>query len=200
MSKDWSLCFWKRIYFGLLTVANYLFLCFPQLYLTGAVYSLDGSDSLRETMQTSVNYPQQVNKCCLVLRLKPSQRIKQKQPLCSFPVCLLVSPSGYWGGAFGTWKLHSHCALLFTIHCLPFLEWRWTQWWCAARWYHSQEHSSSCSRGCREARYRTSQLAAEQGSQAHPQCGKATQWCPLSPPISSAHGHDSCNLVGRFDG
>ncbi|XP_062450532.1 porphobilinogen deaminase isoform X2 [Rhea pennata] len=30
-----------------------------QLYLTGAVYSLDGSDSLRETMQTSVNYPQQ---------------------------------------------------------------------------------------------------------------------------------------------
>ncbi|XP_075579311.1 porphobilinogen deaminase isoform X5 [Pelecanus crispus] len=30
-----------------------------QLYLTGAVYSLDGSDSLKETMQTSVNYPQQ---------------------------------------------------------------------------------------------------------------------------------------------
>uniref|UniRef100_A0A8C9F329 hydroxymethylbilane synthase n=1 Tax=Pavo cristatus TaxID=9049 RepID=A0A8C9F329_PAVCR len=29
-----------------------------QLYLTGAVYSLDGSDSLKETMQTSVNYPQ----------------------------------------------------------------------------------------------------------------------------------------------
>uniref|UniRef100_A0A8B9TSQ7 Porphobilinogen deaminase n=1 Tax=Anas platyrhynchos TaxID=8839 RepID=A0A8B9TSQ7_ANAPL len=30
-----------------------------QLYLTGAVYSLDGSDSLKETMQTSVSYPQQ---------------------------------------------------------------------------------------------------------------------------------------------
>ncbi|XP_074018639.1 porphobilinogen deaminase isoform X4 [Numenius arquata] len=30
-----------------------------QLYLTGAVYSLDGSDSLKETMQTSVHYPQQ---------------------------------------------------------------------------------------------------------------------------------------------
>ncbi|XP_064490912.1 porphobilinogen deaminase isoform X3 [Pseudopipra pipra] len=30
-----------------------------QLYLTGAVYSLDGSDSLKETMQTSVNYPHQ---------------------------------------------------------------------------------------------------------------------------------------------
>ncbi|XP_027737245.1 porphobilinogen deaminase [Empidonax traillii] len=30
-----------------------------QLYLTGAVYSLDGSDSLKETMQTSVNYPNQ---------------------------------------------------------------------------------------------------------------------------------------------
>uniref|UniRef100_A0A8C2T1G2 Porphobilinogen deaminase n=1 Tax=Coturnix japonica TaxID=93934 RepID=A0A8C2T1G2_COTJA len=30
-----------------------------QLYLTGAVYSLDGSESLKETMQTSVNYPQQ---------------------------------------------------------------------------------------------------------------------------------------------
>uniref|UniRef100_A0A8B9V3H5 hydroxymethylbilane synthase n=1 Tax=Anas zonorhyncha TaxID=75864 RepID=A0A8B9V3H5_9AVES len=29
------------------------------LYLTGAVYSLDGSDSLKETMQTSVNYQQQ---------------------------------------------------------------------------------------------------------------------------------------------
>ncbi|XP_016159427.1 PREDICTED: porphobilinogen deaminase isoform X3 [Ficedula albicollis] len=28
-----------------------------QLYLTGAVYSLDGSDSLKETMQTGVNYP-----------------------------------------------------------------------------------------------------------------------------------------------
>lgn len=27
---------------------------FLQLYLTGAVYSLDGSDSLKETMQTSV--------------------------------------------------------------------------------------------------------------------------------------------------
>lgn len=31
-----------------------------KLYLTGAVYSLDGSDSLKDTMQTSVNYPQQV--------------------------------------------------------------------------------------------------------------------------------------------
>lgn len=27
---------------------------FLQLYLTGAVYSLDGSDSLKDTMQTSV--------------------------------------------------------------------------------------------------------------------------------------------------
>uniref|UniRef100_A0A8C8RTX4 Porphobilinogen deaminase n=1 Tax=Pelusios castaneus TaxID=367368 RepID=A0A8C8RTX4_9SAUR len=33
-----------------------------QLYLTGAVYSLDGSDSLKETMQTDVNYmPQNEN-------------------------------------------------------------------------------------------------------------------------------------------
>uniref|UniRef100_A0A8D0G9M0 Porphobilinogen deaminase n=1 Tax=Sphenodon punctatus TaxID=8508 RepID=A0A8D0G9M0_SPHPU len=30
-----------------------------QLYLTGAVYSLDGSDSLKETMQTGVNFPPQ---------------------------------------------------------------------------------------------------------------------------------------------
>ncbi|NWR49343.1 HEM3 deaminase, partial [Regulus satrapa] len=30
-----------------------------QLYLTGAVYSLDGSDSLKETMQTGVGYPHQ---------------------------------------------------------------------------------------------------------------------------------------------
>ncbi|XP_029429961.1 porphobilinogen deaminase isoform X2 [Rhinatrema bivittatum] len=30
-----------------------------QLYLTGAVYSLDGSDSLRETMQTNIHFPQQ---------------------------------------------------------------------------------------------------------------------------------------------
>ncbi|XP_062995125.1 porphobilinogen deaminase isoform X2 [Elgaria multicarinata webbii] len=30
-----------------------------QLYMTGAVYSLDGSDSLRETMQTSVNFSQE---------------------------------------------------------------------------------------------------------------------------------------------
>lgn len=28
--------------------------CVLQLYLTGAVYSLDGSDSLKETMQTSI--------------------------------------------------------------------------------------------------------------------------------------------------
>lgn len=34
--------------------------CLFKLYLTGAVYSLDGSDSLKETMQTSVNYSQQV--------------------------------------------------------------------------------------------------------------------------------------------
>lgn len=32
------------------TVVFYL----PKLYLTGAVYSLDGSDSLKETMQTSI--------------------------------------------------------------------------------------------------------------------------------------------------
>ncbi|XP_067422854.1 porphobilinogen deaminase isoform X2 [Emydura macquarii macquarii] len=30
-----------------------------QLYLTGAVYSLDGSDSLKETMQTGITYTQQ---------------------------------------------------------------------------------------------------------------------------------------------
>ncbi|XP_044312302.1 porphobilinogen deaminase isoform X2 [Varanus komodoensis] len=30
-----------------------------QLYMTGAVYSLDGSDSLRETMQTSVHFPEE---------------------------------------------------------------------------------------------------------------------------------------------
>ncbi|XP_074832801.1 porphobilinogen deaminase isoform X2 [Carettochelys insculpta] len=30
-----------------------------QLYLTGAVYSLDGSDSLKDTMQTAINYSQQ---------------------------------------------------------------------------------------------------------------------------------------------
>ncbi|OCT72425.1 hypothetical protein XELAEV_18035405mg [Xenopus laevis] len=30
-----------------------------QLYLTGAVYSLDGSDSLKETMQSCINFPQQ---------------------------------------------------------------------------------------------------------------------------------------------
>uniref|UniRef100_A0A8C3VCL4 Porphobilinogen deaminase n=1 Tax=Catharus ustulatus TaxID=91951 RepID=A0A8C3VCL4_CATUS len=32
---------------------------FFKLYLTGAVYSLDGSDSLKETMQTGVSYPHQ---------------------------------------------------------------------------------------------------------------------------------------------
>uniref|UniRef100_A0A6Q2XNL0 hydroxymethylbilane synthase n=1 Tax=Esox lucius TaxID=8010 RepID=A0A6Q2XNL0_ESOLU len=31
-----------------------LFVTFPQLYLTGAVFSLDGSNSLKDTMQTSV--------------------------------------------------------------------------------------------------------------------------------------------------
>ncbi|MEE6526613.1 hypothetical protein FKM82_027339 [Ascaphus truei] len=29
------------------------------MYLTGAVYSLDGSDSLKETMQACVQYPQE---------------------------------------------------------------------------------------------------------------------------------------------
>lgn len=33
---------------------------FSKLYLTGAVYSLDGSDSLKETMQAGVSYPHQV--------------------------------------------------------------------------------------------------------------------------------------------
>lgn len=31
-----------------------------QVYLTGAVYSLDGSDSLKETMQTSISSDNQV--------------------------------------------------------------------------------------------------------------------------------------------
>lgn len=31
-----------------------------QLYLTGAVYSLDGSDSLQETMQRNVNFSLEV--------------------------------------------------------------------------------------------------------------------------------------------
>lgn len=34
---------------------------FSQLYLTGAVYSLDGSDSLKDTMQTSIVLDNQVN-------------------------------------------------------------------------------------------------------------------------------------------
>lgn len=35
-----------------------------QLYLTGAVYSLDGSDSLQETMQRNVNFSLEVSLCC----------------------------------------------------------------------------------------------------------------------------------------
>lgn len=38
--------------FGLKLKGNMIFL---QLYLTGAVYSLDGSDSLKETMQASIS-------------------------------------------------------------------------------------------------------------------------------------------------
>lgn len=33
---------------------------FLQLYLTGAVYSLDGSDSLKDTMQTSITAAEKV--------------------------------------------------------------------------------------------------------------------------------------------
>lgn len=36
-----------------------------QLYLTGAVYSLDGSDSLKDTMQTSITAAEKVTARCL---------------------------------------------------------------------------------------------------------------------------------------
>lgn len=39
---------------------------FSQLYLTGAVYSLDGSDSLKETMQTSIAATDKVTAECTV--------------------------------------------------------------------------------------------------------------------------------------
>lgn len=41
---------------------------FSQLYLTGAVYSLDGSDSLKETMQTSIAAADKVTAWGLVLK------------------------------------------------------------------------------------------------------------------------------------
>lgn len=37
-----------------------------QLYLTGAVYSLDGSNSLKETMQVSIAVGTQVRAACIV--------------------------------------------------------------------------------------------------------------------------------------
>lgn len=37
-----------------------------QLYLTGAVYSLDGSDSLQETMQRNVNFSLEVKESWLL--------------------------------------------------------------------------------------------------------------------------------------
>ena len=39
---------------------------FLQLYLTGAVYSLDGSDSLKETMQTNIDAADKVTAECTV--------------------------------------------------------------------------------------------------------------------------------------
>lgn len=45
-------CVWSSPCLALKLKGNLIFL---QLYLTGAVYSLDGSDSLKETMQASIS-------------------------------------------------------------------------------------------------------------------------------------------------
>lgn len=39
---------------------------FLQLYLTGAVYSLDGSDSLKDTMQTNIAAADKVTAECVL--------------------------------------------------------------------------------------------------------------------------------------
>ncbi len=57
---------------------------FSQLYLTGAVYSLDGSDSLKETMQTSIAAADKVTAECTVVtfmrykKKKASQRVRDR--------------------------------------------------------------------------------------------------------------------------
>ncbi len=47
-----------------LKVKGFFVCLFFQLYLTGAVYSLDGSDSLKETMQTSIGAAAKVTAEC----------------------------------------------------------------------------------------------------------------------------------------
>lgn len=53
-----------------------IILC-SQLYLTGAVYSLDGSDSLKETMQTSMVAGQKVSYLCKQTSLYPFCKRKE---------------------------------------------------------------------------------------------------------------------------
>lgn len=57
--------FFKKVFFYLaaclfVNMVSIHSVYFSKLYLTGAVYSLDGSDSLKETMQTGVSYPHEV--------------------------------------------------------------------------------------------------------------------------------------------
>lgn len=85
--------------------------------MTGAVYSLDGSDSLKETMQTSVNYQQQVRKAHWVH--KPNLKLNDKtRPLeisyfwsgSSLYQLQSLSPSPI---AESSWKLYSNAVLNF---------------------------------------------------------------------------------------
>lgn len=93
--------------------------CFRKLYLTGAVYSLDGSDSLKETMQTSVNYPQQVRET----QWLQSPDLKLNDKTRPFEIYY------FWSGSLET--VTAHCSqgssdhrfyttsrVAYTIHCL----------------------------------------------------------------------------------
>lgn len=64
--KRWKSSDYRFVFFSCLGVkAERQFVgVFLQLYLTGAVYSLDGSDSLKDTMQTSITAAEKVTAGC----------------------------------------------------------------------------------------------------------------------------------------
>jgi hypothetical protein len=77
--------------------------CLPKLYLTGAVYSLDGSDSLKETMQTNIASD---NKVRLMISQPPQSTLPIKHISSSRVSLLRAYLFGLFKPSFlcGRWK------------------------------------------------------------------------------------------------
>lgn len=92
------------MYYCLFDVVLIPSVCLSKLYLTGAVYSLDGSDSLKDTMQTSVNYPQQVCQLPWAQNLNPKDKTRPLEICC------------FWLGSLEAVAAHCSCSRGSTDH------------------------------------------------------------------------------------